>query len=335
MLTLTPEGLYCSAGGFHIDPLQPVEKAVLTHAHADHARQGLAQVWASTPSVPLLRQRLGDEPRITGLEFGEEMRFGGVGVSLHPAGHMLGSAQVRVESHGEVWGVTGDFKRAPDPTCRLFEPVRCDALITEATFGLPLYRWPPEEEVEDELMEWIQDNRAQGKVSLALAYSAGKAQRLSAALAARFGAELGPIYAHGAVRNMAQAYAQAGVKLPEFRDPKEAGSHEALANGLVVAPPSVEGSAWVRSLEPLSSARVSGWMRLRGVRRRSGAERGFVLSDHADWDGLLATIQESGAKRIYVTHGKGAALVRYLNELGHEARPLEDLAHSEVGEESR
>jgi putative mRNA 3-end processing factor len=310
-----PEGLYCPAGDFHIDPWRPVARAVITHAHADHARRGHGAYLAQADSEGVLRARLGDI-RLQALTYGEAVTINGVTVSLHPAGHVLGSAQVRLEHRGQVWVASGDYfvSGAGDanPTCTPFEPVHCDTFITESTFGLPIYRWRPQAEVMAEVNAWWRANADAGRASLLMAYSFGKAQRLLAGV----DASIGPIVVHGAVQTINDAYRAAGVQLPETT---VLGSSAPDARALVVAPPSVGGSAWSRRLGAYSDAFASGWMQLRGRRRRQGVDRGFVLSDHADWPGLQRAIAATGAARVIVTHGYEAVMVRWLQQQGLEA----------------
>jgi putative mRNA 3-end processing factor len=316
LLQVTPCGLYCAAGDFYIDPWQPVTRAVITHAHADHARPGSKRYLSSPSGAPLLRQRVGSYVRILAQPFGVPLDVNGVRVSLHPAGHLLGSAQVRVEHGGEVWVVSGDFKTAPDPTCEAFEVVPCHTFITESTFGLPIYRWRPQNEIFAEINHWWQHNRSQGRTTILFAYALGKAQRVLAGL----DASIGPILVHGAVRRFVDTYVQLGIKLPvvHYADTEATRNHRGQA--FVVAPPAAAASAgWLRKFGPSSLAFASGWMQIRGARRRRAVDRGFVLSDHADWDGLLDTIAATGAERIGVTHGYTNILVRYLREQGLDA----------------
>lgn len=313
-----PEGLYCPAGDFHIDPWRPVERAVITHAHADHARPGHAHYLASAEGEGVLRARLGDITLQT-LGWGEAVEHRGVRISLHPAGHVLGSAQVRLAHQGEVWVVSGDYKFAPDdrpdPTCTPFEPLRCEVFITESTFGLPVYRWPPQAALFGEINAWWAAQAEAGRPCLLLGYSFGKAQRLLAGL----DPSIGPIHAHPAVEALNQAYRAGGVALPPTLRLPERPKPGVLARALVLAPPAVQGSAWARRLGAAADAFASGWMLLRGARRRRGVDRGFALSDHADWPGLLRAIEATGASRVIVTHGESAVLVRWLREQGLDA----------------
>ncbi len=313
-----PQGLYCPPGDFFIDPWRPVARAVITHAHADHARRGHGAYLATAVSEGVLRSRLGDIT-LQGLAYGEAVQVNGVRVSLHPAGHVLGSAQVRVEHAGRVWVASGDYflsghEADANSTCAAFEPVRCHCFITESTFGLPIYRWRPQAEVLAEVNGWWRGNAEAGRASLLLGYSFGKAQRLLAGV----DAGIGPIVVHGAVEPLNEAYRAAGVALPPTLRLEQA-DKATLARALIVAPPAVLGSAWQRKLGEHGDAFASGWMQLRGARRRQGVDRGFVLSDHADWPGLQRAIAASGAERVIVTHGYEAVMVRWLREQGLQA----------------
>ena len=311
-----PQGLYCPAGDFYIDPSRAVPRAVITHAHADHARAGHGHVLATAVSEGVLRSRLGAGLRLQGLAYGEAVLHRGVRISLHPAGHVLGSAQVRLEHGGRVWVASGDYYLAAvderNPTCEPFEPLHCDCFITESTFGLPIYRWAAQAQVFAQIDDWWCSNAAAGRASLLLAYSFGKAQRLLAGV----DASIGPIVVHRAVAAINQAYRAAGVALPIT---SVLGDRLAAQRGaLVIAPPSVRGSA--AELGEHSVGFASGWMQLR--RRRQGLDRGFVLSDHADWPGLLRAIAASRAQRVIVTHGQEAVMVRWLREQGLQADAL-------------
>lgn len=315
LLQTTSHGLYCPAGDFHIDPWRPAERAVITHAHADHARPGSRAYYAAIPGRGILQRRLGDDATIHAVDYGESIRFGPVTVSLHPAGHLLGSAQVRVERAGEIWVVSGDYKTEPDRTCAGFEPVACDVFITESTFGLPVYRWPPEAGVFDAINGWWRANRTRGRTSIIYAYALGKAQRVLSGL----DPGVGPILLHGAVEAMTEAYREAGVALPPTQHATNESAKQHKGEAIVIAPLSANGSTWLRKFTPLATAFASGWMAVRGARRRRSVDRGFVLSDHADWPGLHHAIEATGARRIGVTHGFVEPMVRWLNERGREA----------------
>lgn len=319
LLRATDRGLYCEAGDFHVDPWLPVERAVITHAHGDHARWGCNRYLASREGERVLRTRLGADARIRSVDFGEVVEVGGVRVSLHPAGHILGSAQVRVEHRGEVWVVSGDYKTEPDPTCTPFEPVRCHTFVTESTFGLPVYRWAPQAEVFAEIRAWWRANREEGRASILFGYALGKAQRLLAGLRE---APEGPIYTHGAVERLNADYRESGIALPPTTYAGAVPRGTDWAGALVVAPPSALGSPWMRRFGAASTAFASGWMRIRGARRRRAVDRGFALSDHVDWPSLLAAVEATGAERVWVTHGYREPVVRWLREHGLEAEAV-------------
>jgi len=312
-----PEGLYCPPGDFYIDPWRPVERAVITHGHGDHARNGNRHYLTASPGAGILRSRLGADINLQTLDYGQRLAHGGVPLSLHPAGHVLGSAQVRLEYRGEVWVASGDYKVEPDGTCAPFEPVRCHTFITESTFGLPIYRWEPQQQIFDQINAWWRENITLGKASVLFCYSFGKAQRILHGL----DPSLGPILVHGAVEPLNRVYREAGVALPATLHASEMDKHDPrMRQALILAPPSAAGSSWMRRFGDYSDAFASGWMRLRGTRRRRGVDRGFVLSDHADWPGLLWAIEQTGAQRVMVTHGSVAVLVRYLCERGLDAQ---------------
>ena len=327
MIERTPEGLYCRAADAWVDPWRPVPRALITHAHADHARPGCGEYWAVASSEGVLRQRLGQDITLHPVQYGEEHWLGQCRVSFHSAGHVLGSAQIRLEVDGEVWVVSGDYKRDADPSCEPFEPVRCDVLITEATFGLPIYRWQTGAEVAEEIRAWWQGDRQ--RPSLLFCYAFGKAQRLMAELNA-IGVD-DEVLLHGAVETVTRHYRAAAVPMTPSRPVSDLPRSDTLAGRLVLAPPSAHRSSWMRRFRSPQTGFASGWMAVRGARRRRGYERGFVLSDHADWPGLIQTVRQSGARKVYVTHGQSDVLARYLREIeGIEAEPLETLFEGEA-----
>ncbi|HET7698849.1 MAG TPA: ligase-associated DNA damage response exonuclease [Vicinamibacterales bacterium] len=329
MIASSPAGLFCAAGDFHVDPWGPVERAVITHAHSDHASHGAASYLCAAPGAAVLRRRL-PEAHIETLDYGERRAIGDAHVSFHPAGHILGSAQVRVEHRGEVWVVSGDYKRQPDPTCAPFEPVRCHTFITEATFGLPIYTWDPGAAVVEEILAWWRENRDQDRPSVVFCYVLGKAQRILAELRETADA---PIHLHGAMAAMTDAYRESGVAMAATERVTESMRGKALARALVLAPLSARGTPWMRRLPGASVGFASGLMRVRGVRRQRAFDRGFVLSDHADWRALLATIEDTGASRVLVTHGWSEALARYLAETrGLETGIIRTRFEGEAGE---
>ena len=337
MLHASTDGLFCAAGPFHIDPAGPVDLAIVTHAHADHARPGSSRYVCAMPGVPALRRRLGPDAAIEGWAYGDRHRVGNVEVSLHPAGHVAGSAQVRVHDGHETWVVSGDYKHQPDPTCTPFELVPCDTFVTEATFALPIYRWPPVESVIADLRTWIAGNRQAGRPTVLYAYSLGKAQRLIALLGEHGGARSGgpssvldqPALVHGAVANMVDAYRDAGISLPEVEAVVDDTRGAATRGRVIIAPPSAINTPWLKRFPGAATAMLSGWMRVRGARRWKGVDRGFVLSDHADWPALLETIHATGARRVLATHGYADVLARVCAERGLEAGVIDARVHGE------
>lgn len=309
-----PEGLYCPPGGFHIDPWRPVARAVITHAHADHARPGSARYLVAEPGAHVLRVRLPDA-RVETVRYGERVVHDGVVLSLHPAGHVLGSAQVRVEHRGETWVVSGDYKLQQDPTCAPFEPLRCDVFVTESTFGLPIYRWRDVDPIVADLAAWWRGNAAEGRTSLLFCYALGKAQRIAAMLAAQQADAIGPLACHGAMSALNAAYRASGIALPAIAHASALDAAD-RARALVLAPPSAAGTPWLRRFGDFSAGFASGWMQVRRARRQRGVDRGFALSDHTDWPGLQAAIDATGARRVLVTHGDAPLVVRWLRERG-------------------
>lgn len=318
MLQETDRGLYCPAGDFFVDPWQGVPRALITHAHGDHARPGSAAYLSTPETAAILRRRLGPDVTLEQIPSGEARRIGNVTVSFHPAGHVLGSAQIRIEGPQGVWVVGGDYKRAADPTCAPFEPVPCDTFITESTFGLPIYRWDDTQTVMRDIQAWWTANEDTKKTSVVFCYTLGKAQRLLAELSTLTDR---PVFVHGMMLGMIEAYRECGVALPEVKTVIESSgrSRPSFAGELVLAPLSARGTPWMRRLGTHSDAFASGLMRVRGVRRQRAYDRGFVISDHADWPGLLDTIRQTGASRVLATHGYAEPLARHLRTLGIEA----------------
>lgn len=328
LLTNTPNGLYCEAGNFYIDPWQPVEKAVITHLHGDHYVRGCGSYLISEESRHIAPLRLGEEAVAEHVPYSHQVTINGVHVSLHPAGHILGSAQVRVEYRGEVWVVSGDYKREPDATTTPFEVVPCHTFITEATFGLPVYRWEPEQQIFEQINQWWQTNSERGKASILYGYALGKAQRILAGV----DASIGRLYTHGAVETLTKAYRQTGIAMPMTIYATDAHTRD-FSGALIVAPPSARGTRWVRRFGDVSQGFVSGWMRIRGVRRQRAVDRGFILSDHVDWTDLMRTVAETGAERIGVTHGYVTVVTRWLREQGYDAFAVETRYRGEQDED--
>lgn len=314
VLTFTERGIYCPAADAYIDPWKPVDRALITHGHADHARTGMGHYLATAEAAPVLRHRLGNISLET-VGYGETVRMGEAAISFHPAGHVPGSAQIRVEVGGEVWTVSGDYKLEPDGISTPFEPVTCHMFITECTFGLPVFNWAAPGEVAGEINRWWAANAEAGTFSLCGAYSLGKAQRILAAL----DTSIAPILTHGAIESTTEVLRQQGIALPDTVQVTPETDPKAFGGAFVLAPPSALGSTWAGRFKPASTAFASGWMALRGVRRRRAADRGFVMSDHADWSGLNRAIRATEAERVFVTHGYTSVFRRWLEEQGYDA----------------
>lgn len=310
LLKFDPYGIYCPQADIYIDPWKPVKNAIITHAHSDHAKWGNEQYLSHKLSVPVLKFRLGEAIRIQGLEYGEVLNINGVKISLHPAGHIPGSAQVRLEYLGEVWVASGDYKLQIDGVSTAFEPIRCHHFVTESTFGLPVYRFPEAHCVHDDINLWWKKNKEEGKASIIIGYALGKAQRIIKHL----DPDIGTIYTHGAVDNLNRVLQKVGVDLPPTTRVQGETIKAAFKGNIIVAPPSAIGTPWLKRFDPFSVAICSGWMQLRGTRRRKSVDRGFVLSDHADWVGLNAAVKETGAENVYVTHGYKSAFAKWLRE---------------------
>lgn len=314
LLQFTNLGIYCEKAKVYLDPWKPVDKAIISHGHADHSRYGHKQYITHHRNVPIISHRLGDI-NVTGKEWGETFIINNVKFSLHPAGHIIGSSQIRVEHKGEVWVFTGDYKTEDDGISTPFEPIRCDTLITECTFGLPAFKWTPQVEVFENINNWWAENRLEGKTSILFGYSLGKAQRLLKYL----NTDIGEIYTHGAIENMTEVLRPL-VHFPKTTLITKETKKAQLLGNIVLAPPSAHGSTWIRKMVPYVTASASGWMTFRGARRRRAIDKGFVLSDHCDWTGLLSSIEETGAKKIICTHGYTDIFSRYLREQGYDAR---------------
>ena len=326
LLEFTDKGIYCNAAKIYIDPWKPVDKAIISHGHADHSRWGHKHYITHHSNVPIISHRLG-EIDVSGREWGETFSINNVKFSLHPAGHIIGSSQIRVEHKGEVWVFTGDYKDEDDGISTPFEPIRCHTFITECTFGLPAFKWVPQKEVFGNINQWWAENKADGKTSVLFGYSLGKAQRLLKYL----DADIGTIYTHGAIENMTEVLRPLVDFPPTTRITRET-KKEALLGNIVLAPPSAHGSIWIRKMVPFVTASASGWMTFRGARRRRAIDKGFVLSDHCDWQGLLKSIKATGAEKVICTHGYTEIFSRYLREQGYDARTEETQYEGELGE---
>ncbi|QDK45675.1 ligase-associated DNA damage response exonuclease [Bdellovibrio sp. ZAP7] len=315
LVRATNEGLYCEQGDFYIDPWRPVSRALITHAHSDHARWGSGEYHANVKCAPLLNLRLGADLPLKTYKAGEKFKMGDTWVSFHPAGHILGSSQVRIEYQNKVWVASGDYKRTPDPSCDPFEVVPCDTFISEATFALPVYKWDPGEVTAAKIFEWWQSD--QDRPSLLFCYALGKAQRILAELSRLTDRT---IYIHGAVETLTQIYRDAGIKMLPTSLVQNHEKGYGFKGDLILAPPSAHRSPWMKRFKDPQTAFASGWMLVRGTRRRKGYERGFALSDHADWNELNQTITETDASTIYLTHGRTDVLQKYLQEQGKEVK---------------
>ena len=326
LLCFDKKGIYCEPAGVYLDPWKPVEKAIITHGHADHSRWGHKQYITHHTNVPIIKHRLG-EIEVSGKEYGETFVINNVKFSLFPAGHIIGSSQVRVEHKGEVWVFSGDYKTEDDGLAVPYEPVKCDAFITECTFGLPAFKWLPQQQVMSDINNWWQQNQAEAKTSILFGYSLGKAQRLLKFL----DPSIGKIFTHGAIENMTQVLRPL-ANFPETTRITRETKKEEIRGGMVLAPPSAHGSTWIRKMVPFETGMASGWMAFRGARRRRAVDRGFVLPDHCDWQGLLSAIKATGCERVICTHGYSEIFSRFLNEQGYDARTAETQYEGELAE---
>ncbi|MBW3469906.1 ligase-associated DNA damage response exonuclease [Arthrospiribacter ruber] len=326
LLELTPAGLYCSKADLYIDPWRPVNKAVITHAHADHSRWGMKHYLAHHLSKEVMKLRLGEDISIETVDYGKHFLENGVKISLHPAGHIPGSAMVRLEYKGEIAVISGDYKTENDALSTPFEPVKCHEFVSECTFGLPIYKWEPQEKIFEAMNFWWSINAEKEFNSVVFAYSLGKAQRILANLDYSIGA----VYAHGAIWNTNQALLKSGLEIPDIPKVTQEIPKSAFQGALIIAPPSAMGTPWMKKFSPYRTAICSGWMNVRGARRRRAADAGFVLSDHADWEGLITAIKASEAEKVYLTHGSTAVFGRYLEEVEKiQAVALETLFEGE------
>ncbi len=318
MLKFTENGIYCVPGQFYIDPWKAVDKALITHGHADHARWGMNSYLCHHFTVPILKSRISADINVQGIAYNEIIRINGVQVSFHPAGHIIGSAQIRMEYKGRVVVVSGDYKIQDDGLSTPFEVVKCHEFVTESTFGLPIYRWPSIQTQHQQLQQWVVENQKMGKTSVFIGYSLGKAQRIMKAVEG-----IAPIYVHYSIGKLNQAYEQVGIQLPayEVADFREAVPQ--VDQQIVILPPSLVDTSVFKKIPNRAYAICSGWMQVRGARRWRSADAGFAISDHADWDGLITAVQATEAEKVYVTHGQTAVFARYLTELGIEAVELQ------------
>ena len=329
VLQFTDRGIFCARAGVYLDPWKPVERAVISHGHSDHAYPGHQHYLCTSDAMPVMRHRLYlEDHSIQTLPYGEQVFINGVAFSFHPAGHIPGSAQIRVEYKSEVWVFSGDYKIQDDGISAPFEVVKCNVFITESTFGLPIYKWKPQAETFNEINEWWLKNQREGKSSVITGYTLGKSQRILM----NVDPSIGRIFTHGAVDSINKVLRSQGINLPEAPRVTDDIPKEDLKGALIICPPSAVGSPWVRRFLPYSLGVASGWMKLRGTRRRRGADRGFVLSDHADWNDLNAVIRSTGAEKVYVTHGYSEIFAHWLNTQGIEAHEVKTRFEGELGE---
>jgi putative mRNA 3-end processing factor len=323
LVKFTKKGIYCIPGKFYLDPWYPVEYAIISHGHADHARWGNKHYLCHNQSKAILQHRIGADISIESLPYNEYKVINGVKVSFHPAGHIIGSAQIRLEYKGYIVVFSGDYKTQPDFITTPFEPVKCHEFITESTFGLPIYKWKSEEELQQELQDWIVQNQQNNRTSVFLGYSLGKAQRIMKLV------EKEEIYVHSAIHNLNKAIENSGITLPTTKLLTADFKKTEIQNKIVILPPALLGSKMIKKIPNAATAICSGWMQIRGNRRWKGVDAGFAVSDHADWDGLLSTVKATEAEKVYVTHGSQAVFSKYLNEIGIEAHELK----TEFGED--
>jgi putative mRNA 3-end processing factor len=317
LLAFNANGIYCAAADVYLDPWRKVDRAIISHGHADHSRWGNKKYITHHHNIPIMKHRLG-EIDVVGKAYGESFTINNVKFSLHPAGHVIGSSQIRVEHKREVWVFTGDYKDEADGVCMPFEAVKCHTFITECTFGLPAFKWKPQAEVMQDINQWWAENKAEGRTSVLFGYSLGKAQRLLKHL----NPEIGTIYTHGAIENMTDVLREI-VDFPETTRVTRDTTKKELNGNLVLAPPSAHGGTWIRKMVPYATASASGWMTFRGARRRRAIDKGFVMSDHCDWDGLLNSVKATNCEKVICTHGYTTIFSKYLRELGYDARTQE------------
>lgn len=328
LLEFTDKGIYCPQANVYLDPWHPVDKALITHGHSDHARWGNKHYLCAAEALPAIQYRLNTTSPIQTVRYGEIINIQGVNFSFHPAGHIVGSAQIRVEYNGEVWVFSGDYKLENDGIATPFEPLRCNTFITESTFGLPVYHWKSQQEIFDDINDWWRKNKAEEKTSVLTCYTLGKAQRILKTI----DSTIGEIFTHGAVENMNRVMREQGIILPETHQITKEMKKADWLGALVLCPPSAVGSAWMQKFNPYSLGVASGWMSLRGTRRRRGADRGFALSDHADWPSLNKAVQETGAEKIFTTHGYAETFAKWLREKGFDAQAIRTQYEGELAE---
>ncbi|WP_162073341.1 ligase-associated DNA damage response exonuclease [Chryseobacterium fistulae] len=320
LITFTNKGIYCPQGNFYIDPWRPVDLAIITHGHADHARWGMKKYLCHHFTKPILHQRIGTDIQCQSVEYGEVITLNGVKVSLHPAGHIIGSAQIRLEYKGYVSVVSGDYKIQNDGLSTPFELVKCNEFVTESTFGLPIYHWLEVEDLNKKLQNWVLLNRENQKTSVFIGYSLGKAQRIMEAVE-----NVGNIHVHYSIGKLNEAFEKVGIHLPSYEIPDFRENTKQLQNEIVIVPPALLDSNIIKKIPNPAIAICSGWMQVRGARRWRSADAGFAMSDHADWNGLLEVVKATEAEIVHVTHGQTEVFSKYLNEIGMKADIVETL----------
>ncbi|MDO1500758.1 ligase-associated DNA damage response exonuclease [Winogradskyella maritima] len=316
-IKFTKKGIYCIPGKFYLDPWFPVDYAIISHGHADHARWGMKRYLCVDDSKAILQHRIGADINIESIPYNHHIKINGVDVSFFPAGHVIGSAQIRLEYKGEVVVFTGDYKIQPDFITTPFESIKCHTFITESTFGLPIYNWKTEEQLQSDMQSWHETNKANNRTSVFIGYSLGKAQRIMSLLDGT-----DEMYVHNSIHRLNQAIQGSGIDLPKTQLLTNDFDKKALQNKIVIVPPALLGSRLLKRLPNPATAICSGWMQIRGNRRWQAVDAGFAVSDHADWDGLISAVKASEAEQVYVTHGSQATFSKYLNEIGIKADEL-------------
>ena len=311
LIKFTNKGIYCIPGKFYLDPWFPVEKAIISHGHADHAKWGMKHYLCHDDSKAILKHRIGPEISIESLPYNKAQTINGVKVSFHPAGHIIGSAQIRLEHKGHVVVFSGDYKVKDDYLTTAFEPVKCHEFITESTFGLPIYNWQKEEVLQKKMQDWVVNNQSMNRTSVFIGYSLGKAQRIMKLMEG-----VSDIYVHSAIHNINEAILSSGINLPKTKRWSLEVDKKEIQNKIVIVPPALIGSNMIKKIPNGATAICSGWMQIRGNRRWQSVDAGFPISDHADWNGLISAVKATGAEKVYVTHGSQATFSKYLNEIG-------------------
>jgi len=326
LIEFTKSGFYCAEGDFYIDPWRPVKNALITHAHSDHLKHGSKNYLLHKNSIQIAKYRLNSQGHFQSIKYRKPLIINGVEVVFFPAGHITGSAQIRITNKKEVWVISGDYKTENDGLSTPYEPVQCDHFVTESTFGLPVFSWQKQELVFEQINGWWQNNKAEGKCSVLGAYALGKAQRLLQGI----DDNIGEIFTHGAIENVNEVLRNSGISLKATQKVSNNLSKKDFAGSLILATPSAISSSWMRRFGSSSTAVASGWMQIRGTRRRRSVDRGFILSDHCDWQQLNESIKATSAENIYVTHGYTAIFAKWLNEQGYNAKVVK----TEFGDEA-